>query len=483
MQHRLTASITPSIASQAAPHPPSVGVDLTILTSPRGFGYTPSVRIGDVIETKKRGGELKPEEIRYFVEEFSAGRIPDYQASALLMAIWFAGMTPAETTQLTQSMADSGDRVDLSRVEGPIVDKHSTGGVGDSTTLVVAPLVAACDVRMAKMSGRGLGHTGGTLDKLESIPGFRVDLDAASFAEAVNRCGLSVVGQTSDLVPADKKMYGLRDVTGTIDSIPLIASSIMSKKIAAGADAVLLDVKWGSGAFLKEPRDAIALANTMVRIGSLSALKTVALVTDMNQPLGRSVGNALDVKEALHLLRGEEAGDLLTLSIAIATELVLLSGVVSSRTAAETNVRKALSSGDALERFRCMIEAQGGEPRVVDDPMLLPHAASTLTVRATTSGTIDTIDAEQIGKAAQSLGAGRQKKIDRIDPSVGIVVRSRLGDEVRKGDELAILHVNSSDVADGAALRCGRAFSIVQTADSDYQSSDRRPLILERITA
>lgn len=458
-------------------------MDLTILTPLDGFGYTRSVRIGEVIETKKRGGELRPDEIRYFVEEFSAGRIPDYQASALLMAIWFAGMTPAETTELTQSMADSGDRVDLSSVKGPIVDKHSTGGVGDSTTLVVAPLVAACGARMAKMSGRGLGHTGGTLDKLESIPGFRVDLDAASFAAAVNRCGLSVVGQTLDLVPADKKMYGLRDVTGTIDSIPLIASSIMSKKIAAGADAVLLDVKWGSGAFLKEPHRAIALAHTMVRIGSLSALKSVALVTDMNQPLGRSVGNALDVEEALRLLRGEEAGDLLTLSIEIATELVLLSGVEISRTAAETMVRNALSSGDALERFRCMIEAQGGDSRVVDDPMLLPQATSTLSVRAATSGTLSTIDAELIGMAAQSLGAGRQRKTDRIDPSVGIVVQSRLGDDVTKGDELAIVHFNRRDLADEAAQRCRRAFSIVETTESGPQSSGGRRLILERITA
>ena len=435
------------------------------------------MRIGELIEKKKRGAVLDPEEIRFFVEGCVDESIPDYQASALLMAIWFAGMDGEETSALTRSMAESGDQIDLSGVLGPTLDKHSTGGVGDSTTLIVAPIVAACGGKIAKMSGRGLGHTGGTLDKLESIPGFRIDLSNQDFISTVNRCGLSVVGQTGNLVPADKRIYALRDVTGTIDSVPLIASSIMSKKLAAGASTILLDVKWGSGAFMKRPEDASQLARAMVDIGVRAGSRTVALVTDMNQPLGRTVGNSLDVAEAIRILKREERGDLHDLSVALASELLVAGGVVEDEQVAALAVSGALDSGAALERLACMIEAQSGNPRVVDDPSLLPSATNTISVLAPNGGVVESIDAEAIGLASQVLGAGRTRKEDSIDPTVGIVMFKRLAESVTKGEEIARIYANASNGVDEAEKRCVEAINI---GDS---MPEPRALIVERVVS
>ncbi len=433
------------------------------------------MRIGDIIERKKRRRRLSDEEIRFVVERYVSGEIPDYQISALLMAVWFAGMDEAETTALTLAMADSGDRIDLSGVDGVPVDKHSTGGVADTTTLIVAPVVAACGGRMAKMSGRGLGHTGGTLDKLEAIPGMRVDLSAEEFVRTVNRCGLSIVGQTGNLVPADKKLYALRDVTATVDSAPLIASSIMSKKLASGASGIVLDVKWGSGAFIKTTEEATRIAHLMTAIGTRAGRTTVALVTDMNQPLGSGVGNALDVAEAISVLRGECSGDLLDVSTALARELLVIAGLYVDADSAEAAARRAIDSGEALARLAAMIEAQHGDPRVVDEVALLPRARRTVSVRSRSGGFVVAIDAERIGSAAQILGAGRARKDDPIDPAVGIVVKKRLGDPVDSGEELAVLHINEEGAAGEANERCAGAFVIGDSAP------DPPALIVERV--
>ena len=435
------------------------------------------MRIGELIEKKKRGKALDRDEICFFVEGCVDGSIPDYQASALLMAIWFSGMEDEETSALTLSMAESGDQIDLTGVLGSTLDKHSTGGVGDSTTLVVAPIVAACGGKVAKMSGRGLGHTGGTLDKLESIPGFRIDLSRDEFIATVNRCGLSIVGQTGNLVPADKRIYALRDVTGTIDSVPLIASSIMSKKLAAGASTILLDVKWGTGAFMKRPDEATKLARAMVEIGVRAGRRTVAFVTDMNQPLGRSVGNSLDVAEAIRILKRAESGDLLDLSVALATELLVIGGVVEDERSAAVAVTRALDSGSAVEQLACMIEAQSGDPRVIDDPSLLPIASNTISVRARKAGMVESIDAEAIGLAAQVLGAGRIRKEDSIDPSVGIVLCKRLSEPVAMGEEIAQIYANSTSGAAEAEERCVEAMVIGD------KPPETRPLIVERIVS
>ncbi len=403
------------------------------------------MRVADLIDKKKQSQTLSAEEIKYFINGYVSGEIPDYQASALLMAIWFNGMNPEETYELTVAMAASGDTVDLSGIPGIKVDKHSTGGVADTTTLIVGPLVAACGGNVAKMSGRGLGHTGGTLDKLESIPGFDIGIGMGDFVDAVKRCGISVIGQTGSLVPADKKLYALRDVTGTIDNLSLIASSIMSKKLAAGADAIVLDVKTGSGAFMQEADEAIALAESMVDIGKRSGKRTVALVTDMNQPLGRGIGNAVEVKEAIEILRGERQGDLLEVSLALAAHMISIAKPEIGIEEAKEEVRSALEEGRGLKRLACMIEKQHGNPQVVDNTGLLPKAGDTAVVKSASGGYVTEIDAKEIGTCALLLGAGRIKKTDDIDPAVGIWMEKRIGDSVEADEPLAVFHFNDSN--------------------------------------
>lgn len=431
--------------------------------------------INEIINKKKHGGELSKEEINFFVNGFVENLIPDYQISALLMAIWFQGLNNRETVDLTTVMADSGERNDLSGIKGIKVDKHSTGGVADTTTLIAAPLVAACGGKVAKMSGRGLGHTGGTLDKLESIPGLSVEVEFDRFAEIVNSCGLSIIGQSADIVPADKKLYALRDVTATVDNTSLIAASIMSKKLAAGADAIVLDVKLGSGAFMKDMNTARDLARTMVNIGGSAGKKTVALITDMNQPLGCAVGNALEVCEAIEILQGERGGDLKTLSFALAAEMLMLAKIAGSSEDAQNRLENAVSSGKAIDRLECMIKAQGGNASVVHDTGLLPRAAHVIPVISPGEGFISCINAFEIGMSALRLGAGRTKKTDIIDPAVGIWMKKRLGEQVAKGEVIAEFHVNDQSRAEIAMT--GFLNSI------EISRSTRRPvqLIYDRI--
>ena len=433
------------------------------------------MHISDIIRKKRAAERLSAEEISFFVDGYVAGRVPDYQASALLMAIWFNGMDDAETTDLTMSMVRSGETIDLSSIPGVKVDKHSTGGVADTTTLVAAPLVAACGGKVAKMSGRGLGHTGGTLDKLESIPGFSVTQPMSRFAEIVTRCGLAIIGQSGNLVPADKKLYALRDVTCTVDNFSLIASSIMSKKIAAGSDAIVLDVKTGSGAFMKETAEAERLGRVMVEIGRRAGRKTLALVTDMNQPLGNAVGNAIEVKEAIEILRGEHPGDLKEVSLALAAQMLLASGIAATEDEARAKLNEALSSGSALERLRSMIEAQGGDPRVCDHTGHLPQPDRVIPVTARDSGYLAAMATEEIGIAALLLGAGRETKEAEIDPAVGIWLERRIGDEVKKGEPLAQLYVTSRSETDEARRRFTGALTILP------EKPKPRPLIYAKI--
>ena len=401
------------------------------------------MRMYDIIAKKRDGGVLTPEEIAFFVKGYTDGSIPDYQASALLMAIYLCGMTAEETAQLTAGMAHSGDTVDLSAIEGVKADKHSTGGVGDKTTLIVAPIAAACGVRMAKMSGRGLGHTGGTLDKLESIPGCSVTLTREAFFKQVNEIGLAVIGQTGNLAPADKKMYALRDVTATVSCVPLIASSIMSKKLASGADCILLDVKTGSGAFMKTLDDSIALAEAMVEIGEHNGRRTAALITDMDTPLGHNIGNTLEVAEAVETLRGAGPADLTEVCLSLAANLLWLAGkgeLDDCRAMAEG----ALHSGAALQKLRQMAAAQGGDAAAIDDPAKLPTAAHTYDVVSDRDGWIGATDTEGIGVAAVLLGAGRETKESELDLSAGIRLLKKTGDRVQKGDVLATLYANDA---------------------------------------
>jgi pyrimidine-nucleoside phosphorylase len=400
------------------------------------------MHITDIILKKRSGDTLSKEEIDFFIKGYVSEDIPDYQASALLMAIWFNGMNPQETTDLTLSMVASGDVIDLSGIDGIKVDKHSTGGVADTTTLIAAPLVAACGGKVAKMSGRGLGHTGGTLDKLESIPGLSIEQSMENFQNIVNKYGLSVIGQTANLVPADKKLYALRDVTVTVDNMSLIAASVMSKKIASGADAIVLDVKTGSGAFMKTTDDAYELARAMVDIGNLAGRKTVALVTDMNQPLGNAVGNALEVREAIEILSGDHAGDLKNAAFALSAWMLRLANVADTEEAAMKMLHEVVENGAALKCFAGMIEAQGGNPAVAHDVALLPAAGKLIEIKAETSGWISEMDNTEIGIAAMLLGAGRQTKADVIDPAVGLWMKKRLGDMVSSGDVLAEFYVN-----------------------------------------
>lgn len=416
----------------------------------------------DVILRKKAGGTLTPEEIRAFARGAADGSVPDYQLAALLMAICWRGMTAEETACLTMEMMHSGGVVDLSGIDGVCVDKHSTGGVGDTTTLVLVPLAAACGAKVAKLSGRGLGHTGGTLDKLESIPGCTVDVSREDFIRQVQRIGCAVIGQTQDLCPADKALYALRDVTGTVDSVPLIASSIVSKKLASGAGAIVLDVKTGSGALMQTVEQSIALAKAMVDIGAQAGKPILALVTGMDQPLGTHVGNALEVKEAIDILAGRAQGDLLTVSLELGSRMLVACGIAADVEDGKARMMRALESGAGLRKLREMIEAQGGDGRVCDDTDYLPHAAYKIHVPATASGYVAGMDTAAIGRCAQALGAGRQKKSDVIDPAVGLVMDVRLGDAVAAGDSLATLYLNRRELANAAVAGMQRAITITK---------------------
>lgn len=404
------------------------------------------MRMVDIIANKRDKKELTKEEIEFFINGYTNGEIPDYQASSLLMAIFFNDMTPEESANLTMAMVNSGDQIDLSAIEGVKVDKHSTGGVGDTTTLVLAPLVAALDVPVAKMSGRGLGHTGGTIDKLEALEGFHVELSQDDFVNLVNKDKIAVIGQSGNLTPADKLIYALRDVTGTVNSIPLIASSIMSKKIAAGADAIVLDVKVGDGAFMKNEEDAVALAETMVRIGNDVGRRTMAIISSMEEPLGKAVGNANEVKEAIDTLKGEGPEDLRELSITLAAQMVVLGGKAKDLEEARTLLEGVIKDGSALEKFKTFVINQGGDGRLVDSPENLPQAQYHFDVIVEDEGYVEVIDAENIGVAASILGAGRQTKEDQIDLAVGIMLEKKVGDYVNKGDVIATLASNTENV-------------------------------------
>lgn len=408
------------------------------------------MRTVDLITKKRDGGELTKSEIDVLVQGYTQGSIPDYQMSAMAMAIFFRGMTPEERANLTMAMVNSGEVIDLSGIAGVKVDKHSTGGVGDTTTLVLAPLVAAVGVPVAKMSGRGLGHTGGTIDKLESIPGFHVEIGNDEFIELVNRNGLAVIGQSDKLTPADKKLYGLRDVTGTVNSIPLIASSIMSKKIASGADAIVLDVKTGDGAFMKEMDEARELAACMVDIGNRVGRRTIAVLSDMSQPLGNAIGNALEVKEAIDTLRGVGPKDLTELCIALGSHMTVLAGIAATEAEAAKLLREAIANGKAIEKFKTFLAAQGGDASVVDAPDKLPTAAYRIDIPAPRAGYVASLAAENLGLAAMMLGAGRATKESVIDLAVGIVLHKKVGDYVEAGESLATIHSNREDTAEVA---------------------------------
>jgi pyrimidine-nucleoside phosphorylase len=399
------------------------------------------MRIIDIIVKKRDGGSLARAELDFVVQGVTAGTIPDYQVSALLMAMLLRGMSAEETAWLTDAMVRSGQRVDLSSIPGVKAGKHSTGGVGDKTSIIVVPLVAACGVSVPKSSGRGLGHTGGTIDKLESIPGFRVSLSTEEFLRQVRELGCAFVGQTADIAPADKKLYALRDVTGTVESIALISASIMSKKIGEGTDVLVLDVKVGRGAFMKKEADARALAESMVSIGTAVGLRTEAVLTAMDAPLGRAIGNALEIRECVETLRGDGSPDLEELCVALAARMVTLAGSAPDVAAGERRVREALASGAGLDRLRRLIERQGGDARVVDDVSRLPSARTVETLRAEGTGYLAALDAELMGRASMALGAGRDRVDATIDPGAGIILRARQGDRVSAGDALFDLHV------------------------------------------
>ncbi|MHB9146084.1 MAG: pyrimidine-nucleoside phosphorylase [Symbiobacteriia bacterium] len=416
------------------------------------------MRAVDLILKKRRGEELTREEIAWLIAAYTQGDVPDYQMSAWAMAVCFQGMTARETGDLTEAMVQSGDVVDLSAIPGIKVDKHSTGGVGDKTTLVLGPLVAACGIPVAKMSGRGLGHTGGTLDKLESIPGVTVALERERFLEQVRRIGIAVAGQTGTLVPADGKLYSLRDVTGTVESLPLIASSIMSKKIAGGAGAIVLDVKVGSGAFMKTPAKALELAQAMVAIGEHVGRETVAVITNMDQPLGHAVGNTIEVLEAADTLAGRGPADLTELCLALGTQMLRLGKPGLTEAEAGRQVRDALASGRALKKFHELVAAQGGDPGWLHGPAADSLAPVRVSVQAQGAGHVAAINAEAIGLAAMSLGAGRAAKADPVDPGVGILVRAKVGEAVIPGQELAVLLARDGAAATQAAARVLAAY-------------------------
>ena len=412
----------------------------------------------DIIHKKRNGGELSEEEIRFFIEGYTDESIPDYQAAALCMAVYFRGMTPKETSILTLAMAESGDQIDLGGIEGFTVDKHSTGGVGDKTSLIVVPIVASCGGKVAKMSGRGLGHTGGTVDKLESIPGFRTELNPDDFIKQVNGIGLCIVGQTGELAPADKKLYALRDVTATVESIPLIASSIMSKKLAAGSKGIVLDVKTGSGAFMKTVEESEKLAKEMVAIGKSAGRSVTAVITNMDIPLGDSVGNSLEVIEAIKTLKGEGESDLTEVCLTLAAQMLSMVTGEDEKTC-YSMAKGAIDNGLAINKLREMISAQGGNANVVDDYSLFKQPKYTAEIFSECDGYIEHTDAEKIGIASVILGAEREKKGDPIDPSAGIVLKKKTGDYVKKGEPLAVFYTDDEGKIEGAKQEFLDAFT------------------------
>ncbi len=414
----------------------------------------------DIITKKRDGGELSQEEIRYFVDGYSSGEIPDYQAAALLMAIYLNKMNEEETVELTQAMRFSGDTIDLSSIKGIKVDKHSTGGVGDKVTLVVTPIAASCGVPIAKMSGRGLGFTGGTVDKMESIPGFNTTLEPEEFIAQVNDIGIAVVGQSGHLTPADKKIYALRDVTGTIDNLSLISSSIMSKKLAAGTDKILLDVKCGEGAFMEDEESATKLATIMCKIGKAAGKTTIAAITDMSQPLGKAVGNAIEVIEAIETLKGNGPSDITELAEQLAGIMIYLGGRAKTREEGVLLAKQSIQSGAALMKMKAFIERQGGNPDIVEDYSLMPEAKFKVDLIAETDGYVEKINARTIGLASQHTGAGRAKKEDEIDYASGIYVEKKIGDRVAAGDTLASIYGNSREKVDRALAEAREAFQI-----------------------
>lgn len=416
------------------------------------------MRMYDIIHKKRNGGELSEEEIRFFIEGYTDESIPDYQAAALCMAVYFRGMTPKETSILTLAMAESGDQIDLGGIEGFTVDKHSTGGVGDKTSLIVVPIVASCGGKVAKMSGRGLGHTGGTVDKLESIPGFRTELNPDDFIKQVNGIGLCIVGQTGELAPADKKLYALRDVTATVESIALIASSIMSKKLAAGSKGIVLDVKTGSGAFMKTVEESENLAKEMVAIGKSAGRSVTAVITNMDIPLGDSVGNSLEVIEAIKTLKGEGESDLTEVCLTLAAQMLSMVTGEDEKTC-YSMAKGAIDNGLAINKLREMISAQGGNANVVDDYSLFKQPKYTAEIFSECDGYIEHTDAEKIGIASVILGAGREKKGDPIDPSAGIVLKKKTGDYVKKGEPLAVFYTDDEGKIEGAKQEFLDAFT------------------------
>lgn len=434
------------------------------------------MRAVDIIHKKRDGHALTHEEIAFMIQGYSDGSVPDYQIAAFAMAIYFQGMNAQETAQLTLEMAKSGDQIDLSPIHGVKVDKHSTGGVGDKTTLVLAPMVAAAGVPVAKMSGRGLGHTGGTIDKLESIEGFQVELSREQFFKQVNEIGVSLIGQSGNITPADKKLYALRDVTATVDSIPLIASSVMSKKIAAGADAIVLDVKTGSGAFMKTLDDSIELAKAMVDIGTEVGRDTVAIISDMDQPLGHLIGNALEVQEAIDTLRGQGPEDLHELCLTLGSHMLVLGKQASSIDEAKAKLESHIQDGSAFDRLKQLAQAQGGDAGMIEQPERLPQAAKKIEVIASDAGYVAAIEAESIGIAAMLLGAGRETKESKIDLAVGIDLRKKVADEVKAGDVLAVLHVNDEARVEEASARIVQAYQLSQT------SVEEKPLVYAIVT-
>ncbi|HWB82880.1 MAG TPA: pyrimidine-nucleoside phosphorylase [Bryobacteraceae bacterium] len=431
------------------------------------------MRTVDLIQRKRDGEELAPEEIEFLVDGYTNGDIPDYQMSAFLMAVYFSGMSDREVSRLTECMLRSGDAIDLSSISGVTVDKHSTGGVGDKTSLIVAPLAAAAGVTVPMMSGRALGHTGGTLDKLESIPGFRTDLSADEFRKQLGDIGLCFIGQTDHLVPADRKLYALRDVTGTVESIPLIASSIMSKKLAEGVDALVLDVKVGSGAFIKKQVDARRLAQMMVGIGRRMDKRVQALITDMNQPLGYAIGNALEVMEASQTLQNAGPADLTKLSIELAARMIYLGKKAASLDEARRMAEQRLVDGSGYKKFKEAVQAQGGNPQALDKFELLPNATGMREITSPRAGYVSLIDAEDIGVASNMIGAGRDKKEDSIDPAVGIILEVKVGEKVDAGSVLCRVYYTKEDHVEEAADVVEDAFRI------SAQKPDERELILE----
>ncbi len=418
------------------------------------------MRMYDLIMKKKNGGRLSREEIEYMIAEYTAGRIPDYQMSAMMMAVYFRGMDAQETAALTTAMADSGGRMDLSGIAGIKVDKHSTGGVGDKTSIALAPMAAACGAKIAKMSGRGLGHTGGTIDKLESFKGFTTGISAQHFIKQVNDIGISIMGQTADIAPADKKLYALRDVTATVDNMSLIASSIMSKKLASGADAIVLDVKTGSGAFMKEEPDAFALAREMTTLGNLAGKKTIAVVSDMDQPLGYAVGNALEVKEAIAALRGEGPEDFRQLCMTLGTCMLIAGGAAADEKEGRDKLAQVIENGKALDKLAEFVRAQGGDPQDVYDTSRLPEADMAEEIPSPQSGYIGKIDCDEVGVCSLILGGGRETKESAIDLSVGLVLHKKTGDPVSAGEPLATIYANDREKLSAAKERFLKAYHI-----------------------